>query len=214
MKYLHTTRLTRRLPVKTALFLSIIVLIIGLGVLSFKAVDGRGPGKDNSALKDSLASVKAFMGVYKVLMSPRCMNCHPSGDVPLQGEDSHLHTMGVQRGVDGHGVYALKCANCHQAQNTPGLHTPPGNPKWGLPPADMKMVFQGRTPRQLARQLLDLKQNGGKSRQQLIEHATSDGIVLGGWNPGEGRALPPMSHDEFARLFTTWIDKGAYIPAR
>ena len=43
--------------------------------------------------KDSVESVKAFMDVYKVLMSPRCMNCHPSGDIPLQGDDSHLHTM-------------------------------------------------------------------------------------------------------------------------
>jgi hypothetical protein len=214
MNYLDKTRLTRRLPVKAVLFLSVLVLTIGLGVMSFKVADGPGPGKDNSALKDSLASTQAFMGVYKVLMSPRCMNCHPSGDTPLQGEDSHLHTMGVQRGIDGHGVYALKCSNCHQAQNTPGLHTPPGNPKWGLPPADMKMVFQGRTPRQLARQLLDPKQNGGKTRAQLIEHVTSDGIVLGGWNPGEGRALPPVNHAEFARLFKTWIDKGAYLPAR
>jgi hypothetical protein len=154
------------------------------------------------------------MGVYKVLMSPRCMNCHPSGDAPLQGDDSHIHTMNVQRGIDGHGLYALKCQNCHQAQNTPGLHTPPGNPKWALPPADMRMVFQGRTPRQLAKQLLDPKQNGGKTKQQLIDHATSDGIVLGGWNPGEGRTLPPMSHEQFAKLFKTWIDNGAYLPAK
>jgi hypothetical protein len=31
-------------------------------------------------------------------MSPRCMNCHPAGDVPLQGDDSHIHTMLPQRG--------------------------------------------------------------------------------------------------------------------
>jgi hypothetical protein len=55
---------------KYFLFLSVIVLSISLGVMSFKTMDGRDPGKDNSALKDSLASVKAFMGVYKVLMSP------------------------------------------------------------------------------------------------------------------------------------------------
>jgi mono/diheme cytochrome c family protein len=199
---------------KTILFLSFIVLVIGIGVMSFRPDDRPEPGTGKTALADSVASIKAFMGIYKVLMSPRCMNCHPSGDVPLQGDDSHLHTMGVQRGMDGHGVYAEKCANCHQAENAPGLHTPPGNPKWGLPPADMKMVFQGRTPRQLAKQLLDPKQNGGKSRQQLIDHATADGIVLGGWNRGEGRTLPPMSHAEFARLFKTWIDKGAYLPAK
>ncbi|RZK73496.1 MAG: hypothetical protein EOO92_18420, partial [Pedobacter sp.] len=37
------------------------------------------------AVKDSVASVTAFKKVYSVLMSPRCMNCHPSGDIPLQG---------------------------------------------------------------------------------------------------------------------------------
>jgi hypothetical protein len=187
-----------------------VVLIIGFGVMSFRApVEPR-----TFSPADSAASVQAFMGVYKVLESPRCMNCHPAGDAPLQGDDSHVHTMNVQRGIDGHGVYALKCQNCHQAQNTPGLHTPPGNPKWALPPADMKMVFQGRTPQQLAKQLLDPKQNGGKTKQQLIDHATSDGIVLSGWNPGEGRTLPPMSHAAFARLFKAWIEKGAYIPSK
>lgn len=91
--------------------------------------------------KDSMASVKAFGEVYKVLMSPRCLNCHPAGDVPLQGDDSHIHTMLPRRGPDGKGLYAMKCANCHQDENTPGLHMPPGNPKWHLPPADMKMVL-------------------------------------------------------------------------
>lgn len=162
--------------------------------------------------KDSIASVKAFKGVYSVLMHPRCMNCHPSGDVPLQGEDSHVHSMLPKRGKDGKGLYAMKCANCHQPDNTAGVHTPPGNPNWHLPPANMKMVFQGRTPRQLAIQLLDPKQNGGKNTKELIEHITSDKLVLGGWNPGEGRTVPPMSHKNFAKLFKTWIDTGAYLP--
>ena len=43
--------------------------------------------------RDSVESVAAFMDVYQVLMSPRCMNCHPAGDIPLQGNNSQLHTM-------------------------------------------------------------------------------------------------------------------------
>lgn len=161
--------------------------------------------------KDSVASVKAFANVYKVLMSPRCMNCHPSGDVPLQGDDSHLHVMAPKRGVDGKGLYAMKCSNCHQPTNTPGVHTPPGNPEWHLPPAATKMVFQGRTPNQLAKQLVDPKLNGGKTMAQLLEHA-HDTLVVAGWHPGEGRTLPPLSHAEFTRAWTTWIEKGAYAP--
>ncbi|MFT3932762.1 MAG: hypothetical protein QM726_04025 [Chitinophagaceae bacterium] len=165
-------------------------------------------------VKDSMASQKAFLAAYKVLMSPRCMNCHPKGDVPLQGDDSHLHTQGVKRGVDGKGLYALKCANCHQPQNSAGIHMPPGNPNWHLPPANMKMVFEGKTPRELAAQLKDPKRNGNKTLAQLIDHVTNDKLVLGGWSPGDGRTLPPLSHAEFAKNFKEWIDKGAYLPAK
>lgn len=163
--------------------------------------------------KDSVASVKAFNEVYKVLMSPRCMNCHPSGDIPLQGDDSHLHTMLPKRGVEGKGLYAMKCANCHQPTHTPGLNTPPGNPNWHLPPANMKMVFQGKTAHELAKQIVDPNQNGHKNMKQLIEHA-DDGLVLSGWNPGEGRTLPPMTHAEFKKAWITWIKTGAYAPKK
>jgi len=165
-------------------------------------------------VKDSIGSQKAFLAAYKVLMSPRCMNCHPKGDVPLQGEDSHLHTQGVKRGIDGKGVYALKCANCHQPSNAAGPNMPPGNPNWHLPPANMKMVFEGKSPRELAAQLKDYKRNGNKTMAQLVEHVTSDKLVLGGWKPGEGRALPPLPHAEFAKNFKAWIDKGAYLPVK
>ena len=80
------------------------------------------------------------------------MNSHPKGDAPLQGEDSHLHTQNVLRGSEGKGLFAMKCANCHQFENMP-----PGHPEWHLPPANMSMVFEGKTPGQLARQLKDLK---------------------------------------------------------
>lgn len=160
---------------------------------------------------DSILSVKAFMDVYKVLMSPRCMNCHPAGDVPLQGDDSHLHAMFPKRGIEGKGVYAMKCSNCHQPTNVSGLNMPPGHPDWHLPPANMKMVFEGRTPNQLAKQLINPKTNGNKTLEKLIEHA-DDGLVKAGWNPGEGRSVPPLSHDEFKQAWITWIKNGGFAP--
>ncbi len=200
-------------PVKALVVIGLLLVSTAVAVSGFKnpygtATANTSDGNDN---KDSVGSVQAFMQVYKVLKSPRCMNCHPSGDVPLQGDDSHLHTMYPKRGKDGKGVYAMKCANCHQPANVPGLHTPPGNPNWHLPPADMKMVFQGRTPAQLARQLTDVKRNGHKSMQQLIDHA-DDGLVVAGWGPGEGRTLPPLSHEAFKKAWLTWINKGAFAP--
>jgi len=191
----------------------IAALLLIVGLMAFGSgydEDKRTPGK-SITVKDSVESVKAFEKVYAVLMSPRCMNCHPAGDVPLQGDDSHLHTMLPKRGIDGKGVYAMKCMNCHQPTNTPGLHTPPGNPDWHLPPADMKLVFEGRSPYELAKQLVDPKQNGHKDIKKLIEHADDD-LVLAGWNPGEGRTLPPLSHAEFKKAWITWLKTGAYAP--
>ena len=117
---------------KKLVIIALMSLLTGIILLSFKSPGTVDP-PPMVYKKDSVASVKAFQQVYTVLMSARCMNCHPSGDVPLQGDDSHLHTMGPKRSIDGKGVYAMKCSNCHQANNTPGLHTPPGNPNWHLP---------------------------------------------------------------------------------
>ena len=208
-------------PVRTITVISIILTAIIVLTSAFNSnvnftnTDNKigvgGNDEKYGVNKDSVESVKAFMKVYQVLMSPRCMNCHPSGDVPLQGDDSHLHTMSPKRGKEGKGVYAMKCSNCHQAENSPGLGAPPGDPNWHLPPANMKMVFEGRTPYQLAKQLMDRKQNGNKSKEQLIAHA-DDALVLVGWNPGEGRTVPPLSHEEFKKAWITWITTGAYAP--
>lgn len=188
------------------------IIVSGVVVMSFSF---KNNGADNkiydTITKDSIASVKAFADVYKVLLSPRCMNCHPSGDVPLQGDDSHLHSMLPQRGKDGKGVYAMKCTNCHQPTNLDGAAKPPGAANWHLPPSNMKMVFQGRTANQLAKQLVNPKTNGNKTLQQLKAHA-DDGLVLAGWKMGEGRTPPPLTHAEFKRAWITWIDKGAYAP--
>ena len=194
------------------LYLLVAITAVSSLTLSFR-IDERvqHDGVDGDK-KDSIVSKKAFLNAYRVLMHPRCMNCHPVGDAPLQGEDSHVHDMSVKRGPDGKGLYALKCSNCHQSTNTPGLHMPPGNPNWHLPPENMKMVFEGKSARELAIQLIDMTKNGGKTKEQLVEHVTSDKLVLSGWSPGEGRALPPLAHKEFAQQFKLWIESGAYAP--
>jgi hypothetical protein len=197
---------------KYIIVITFIVCAVGLLASGFT----RSNDLENARLKevkkiDSVASVAAFMKVYEVLMSPRCMNCHPAGDIPLQGDDSHLHTMSPKRGKDGHGLYAMKCTNCHQPTNTPGLNTAPGNPKWALPPANMKMVFEGRSPRELALQLMDYKRNGHKNKAQLIEHAR-DTLVKAGWDMGEGRKPPPLSYQEFVAAWDEWINSGGIAP--
>ena len=203
------------LPVKTIVVLIVIMSVIGIITSGFKGKkdDAGDDDKYEAAARDSVESVQAFASVYKVLMSPRCMNCHPAGDIPLQGDDSHIHGMFPKRGKDGKGLYALKCTNCHQPANVPGVHTPPGNPKWALPPADMKMVFQGKTARQLALQIMDYNRNGHKDKAKLLEHAT-DTLVKAGWNMGEGRKPPPLSYEEFLAAWNKWIEKGGYAPKK
>lgn len=202
------------LPVKTIVTMMLILSGIIITTSAFKNEDDEVITARNKNINtDSTESAQAFLQVYTVLMSPRCMNCHPAGDSPLQGDDSHTHIMNVQRGKDGKGVYALKCQNCHQPENAPGVHTPPGNPKWQLPPANMKMVFQGKTAHELALQIMDYNKNGHKNKEQLLEHAR-DTLVKAGWHMGEGRPAPPLAYDAFVTAWDTWINKGGYAPAK
>ena len=167
---------------------------------------------DASPKSDATASRQAFLQVYKVLTSPRCQNCHPAGDAPLQGDDSHPHLQNVVRGKDGHGVYSMRCDTCHQTTNLPGEHMPPGNPKWSLPTPEVKMVFVGRSPAELCRQLKDPKQNGNRGLQQIYDHISADDLVGWGWNPGDGRSLPPLSRADTSAQLKIWIEGGAACP--
>jgi hypothetical protein len=196
---------------KTITVMLVIISVVIVMSFGFKNSPATDKHIEENTTKDSVGSVKAFMDVYKVLMSPRCMNCHPSGDIPLQGDESKLHSMLPRRGKDGKGIYAMKCTNCHQPTNLEGSGKPPGAPNWHLPPANMKMIFQGRTPNQLAKQLVNPKTNGNKTLLQLKAHA-DDGLVKVGWNMGEGRTAPPMTYEAFKKAWITWIDKGAYAP--
>jgi hypothetical protein len=166
--------------------------------------------KTDAAKKMEEESKAAFLDAYRVFMHPRCMNCHPSGDVPLIGDDSQLHPQGVKRGPNGKGLYALKCSNCHQEQNIAGEHMPPGNDRWKLPSAKRKMVFQGKTAKQLAMHFKDNNFTGFKNwKEDLLHHVEFDPLVLNGWTYG---TRPPLSHQDFVAKVREWIEKGAVIP--
>ncbi len=150
--------------------------------------------------------------IFATLLAFLLLTTGCAGDIPLQGEDSHRHLQNVKRGPDGKGLYALKCRNCHQDTNLPGEDMPPGHPEWHLPPANMPMVFQGKSPAELARQLKDSKRNGGKTLEEILHHIAEDSLVLTGWNPAEGRSKPPLGHGEFAAKMREWVKKGAAIP--
>jgi cytochrome c5 len=179
---------------------------------SLHAIHAASNATDGAAKSDAAAAQAAFNRAWTVFASPRCWNCHPSGDAPLQGDDGHIHIQDVKRGADGKGVYGMKCSTCHQVGNLPGANMPPGNPKWSLPPANMKMVIQGETAGQFCRQLKDPAKNGNRTLAQIIEHVSSDDLVGWGWNPGDGRTLPPLSRPEFVEAMKAWVDNGAACP--
>ncbi len=199
---------TAKIHSRALLSLAIGVCVMGAAVF-IRATSAAAPANPKP---DAAASRVAFLQVYKVFTSPRCQNCHPAGDAPLQGDDSHVHLQNVKCGKDGRGVYGMRCNACHQTANLPGEHMPPGNPKWALPPAEHKMVFVGRSPAELCRQLKDPRQTGGRSLQALLEHVSSDDLVGGGWDPGQGRSLPPLSRADTAAQMKIWIDGGAACP--
>ncbi len=158
------------------------------------------------------ASAKAFLAASQVLLNPRCMNCHPAGDAPLQGDESHTHIMRVKRGLAGMGEGGLWCSTCHQTPNLPGPHMPPGGPGWQLPTRDMPMVFEKKTPRELCQQMKDPAQNGNRNLAEVLDHVRTAPLVLWGWHPGEGRVPVSIPHEVFVKNMTEWVDKGAACP--
>jgi hypothetical protein len=161
---------------------------------------------------DRAASAAAFTKACAVLQHPRCLNCHPAGDRPLVGDTSQPHPMHVERGPTGMGKNGLFCHTCHQEKNLQGKDLPPGAPEWALPPADMPMVFEKKTPRQLCEQLKDPARNGSRSPAQVVDHVREAPLVLWGWHPGEGRTPVSMPHEEFVSLMSEWAKKGAACP--
>ena len=157
-------------------------------------------------------SLDAFRNVAIVLASPRCVNCHISGDAPLQGDDSHTHAMQIKRGRDGRGTPAAQCRACHQTKNTLVPHGPPGVDGWRLPPPESRMAWHGLSAAAVCRNLKDPAQTGGRSLQQLVQHVSDDHLVQWGWDPGPGRTAPPISHEEFVAAFKTWVQGDAPCP--
>ena len=61
-----------------------------------------------AGIRDPAArSAAMFTEAGKVLQHPRCLNCHPDGDRPTQG-DGYPHQPAVQRGADGLGGTTMR----------------------------------------------------------------------------------------------------------
>ncbi len=154
-------------------------------------------------------SAALFVEAGKVLQHPRCLNCHPAGDVPSQGEDGHRHQPAVQRGPLGIGVAGLYCTACHQTANFDAVGVP-GHPDWRLAPASM--AWQARTLGEICTQIKDPARNGGRNLAAIAEHMAQDPLVGWAWSPGAGRAPAPGTQRVFGDLIKAWVDTGAVCP--
>lgn len=157
----------------------------------------------------------AFETVRGVLQHPRCQNCHPAGDVPLQGDDGHPHLQNVQRGPEGRGAVGAECTTCHGPANPPasyGEHIPPGIASgWRMPRPEEPLVFVGKSAHDLCEQLKDPAHNGGKDMAALRVHL-DDPLVQWGWDPGHGRAPVSTPRADFLAAWETWASHGAPCP--
>ncbi len=145
-----------------------------------------------------------------MLQHPRCVNCHPNGDVPYQGMQLTLHDPPVVRGPENAGVPGNECTTCHQDHNQQ-LTRVPGAPKWHLAP--IEMAWAGKSLGYLCRQLQDPQRNGGKTLAQIVNHNTNDELVAWGWSPGHEREPAPGTQKQFGALIAAWVETGAQCPA-
>jgi hypothetical protein len=189
----------------------VVALCLLLTATAFLLAQCRSSGGHGGELSAS-AALAGWDAVYDVLQHPRCVNCHPAGDAPLQGERSLPHAQNVRRGPEGRGVFALGCADCHQTQNVPGANVPPGAPHWQLPHPDQPLVFEGLSSGELCRNLRDPGRNGGRTPEQVLDHVAADPLVLWGWDPGEGRRPVPVPHAALVRAMRAWVDGGCACP--
>jgi hypothetical protein len=174
-----------------------------------KSSDLRGPEAFGNIKDPSERSRALFTEAGKVITSARCLNCHPAGDQPTQGDEGKVHLPAVVRGSDGHGAVGLRCTTCHQNENYEASRVP-GHPLWGLAP--IEMAWQQRSLGQICEQIKDPKRNGGKSLAQMHEHMAHDSLVGWAWKPGSTRKPAPGTQARFGELIGAWIDTGAACP--
>ena len=168
------------------------------------------PPEAFAGIREPAARSRAlFLEASKVLLHPRCVNCHPPDETPRQRDAGEIHDPPVFRGPDDHGVPALECQSCHQAANAP-LARIPGAPGWHLAP--IEMAWLGRTAGQICEQLKDPARNGNKTLAQIHEHTAHDPLVAWGWDPGDGRTPAPGTQERFGALIGAWIEAGAACP--
>ena len=194
-----------------------VILAVFVGGILF-AEFGKAKHSGYTEIPEDIAELEEnqanFNKMMDVLTHPRCINCHPSDNIPKQGDDSHPHYFGMSRGEDNLGFEATKCTTCHQTENN-NYSGVPGAPEWSLAPA--QMYWEGLSRKEIAESMMDPNRNGGRTPEETLHHLTEHELVLWAWEPGVSadgtpRELSPVPLEEYKKAVTEWIEHGAIIP--
>jgi hypothetical protein len=186
------------------------ILAIPLQALSDSSAQTLAGVDSFSTISDpAQRSAALFAETAKVFTHPRCMNCHPAGDRPRQGDLRRPHQPPVFRGEDGFGLSALRCPVCHQQANVDAGRVP-GDPVWHLAPAEMG--WESKTVGQICAQIKDPERNGNRSLEEIVHHVGTDHLVGWAWAPGAGRQPAPGTQAQVGALLDEWVKNGAVCP--
>jgi hypothetical protein len=178
------------------------------------AQEGLRPPEAFRQIEDRTERSRAiFAELGKVLTHPRCMNCHPAGDQPLQGAEHKIHYPPAHRA--GTSVSGEACSSCHSDRNfevpaPTSFKSIPGHPRWDLAPRSM--AWENKSLGEICRQIKDKNLNGGRDLSLLQEHIAKDDLVAWGWSPGDGREPASGSQALAGQLTQAWIDSGSECP--
>jgi len=197
--------------------ITILLALTALQAMLISTHAASGAPADTLATPESFAeiadtaarSAALFTEAGKVLAHPRCVNCHPAGDRPRQGDVQRLHQPPVARGEDGFGLPAMRCQICHQTANFEPAGVP-GNPAWHLAPHEM--AWEGKTLAQICEQIKDPARNGGRSLEDIVHHVGGDPLVGWAWAPGGDRTPAPGTQALAGALLDAWVKTGAACP--
>ena len=182
---------------------------------AFTDSDFKEPIEGGAILTSTSDDEDNFDKMMQVLTHKRCVNCHPSDNIPKQGEDSHPHYFGMERGNGNIDFAATNCNTCHQDENN-DFSGVPGAPEWSLAPHSMR--WEGLSRVEIAESMLDPKRNGGRTHEEVMHHLTEHELVLWAWTPGVNaagnpREAPPVPKEEYIKAVKEWFEAGAVIPA-
>lgn len=174
---------------------------------SAKADELKSPSEFASLDSEKAKSRAMFEEMSQVLEHPRCVNCHPTGDEPLQGDQSRPHQPMVKRGQAGMGAAGMKCNNCHGNENYRNV---PGKPAWRLAPETVG--WDDLSTAEICELLTTPEQNGGKSVEEIVSFMVNNQFVAYGWNPPKQYEAAPGTHERFGSLAEAWQKTGAHCP--